>query len=93
MADALRLRPARLPTDSLEYCARGPSIATLPPSAPRAAVLRSVAAQVQRHYQLVWSCYCGYQGNRVVLVEQVAQEILHDRRVPRKVFVTSSYLH
>lgn len=46
-------------------------------------MLRSVAAQVQRHYQLVWSCYCGYQGNRVVLVEQVAQEILHDRRVPR----------
>lgn len=67
----------------LEYCARGPSIATLPPSAPTAAVLRSVAAQVQRHYQLVWSCYRGYQGNRVVLVEQVAQEILHDRRVPR----------
>uniref|UniRef100_A0A671DJP1 Bcl-2 Bcl-2 homology region 1-3 domain-containing protein n=1 Tax=Rhinolophus ferrumequinum TaxID=59479 RepID=A0A671DJP1_RHIFE len=82
-ADGLRSRPARLLTDSLAYCARGPSTATLPPSAPKAAVLRSVAAQVQRRYQLVWSCYRGYQGNRVVLVEQVAQEILHDGRVPR----------
>lgn len=45
-------------------------------------MLRSVAAQVQRHYQLVWSYYRGYHGNRIELMEQVAQETLHDPRVP-----------
>ncbi|XP_019519622.1 PREDICTED: LOW QUALITY PROTEIN: bcl-2-like protein 10 [Hipposideros armiger] len=83
MGDALRLPTVRLLTDSLESCSRAAGTATLPPSMPGASVLHSVAAQVQRHYQLVWSCYRGYQGNRIELMEHVAQETLHDRRVPR----------
>lgn len=82
MADALRLPTVRLLTHYLEYCSRAAGTAALPPSMPEASVLRSVAAQVQRRYQLVWSCYCGYHGNRIELMEQEAQETLHDRRVP-----------
>lgn len=81
MADALTMRTARLLTDYLEYCARGPGAAARPPSTREAAVLRYLAAQAREHYRHAWSRYRGYQGNRVELVAQVAQELFHDRRV------------
>ncbi|XP_023383467.1 LOW QUALITY PROTEIN: bcl-2-like protein 10 [Pteropus vampyrus] len=82
MADALRLRTACVLTDYLEYCARETGSAPRPPSTPEAAVLRSVATHIQQRYQHVWSNYCGYRGNRIELVTQVAHEISHGIRGP-----------
>ncbi|XP_045668094.1 bcl-2-like protein 10 [Ursus americanus] len=76
MADALRERTARLLTDYLEYCAREPGTPARAPSTPEAAVLRSVAAQVQQRHEHFLSDYRGYGGNRVELVAQVEREIL-----------------
>ncbi|XP_011228882.3 bcl-2-like protein 10 [Ailuropoda melanoleuca] len=76
MADALRERTARLLTDYLEYCAREPGTPARAPSTPEAAVLRSVAAQVQQRHERFLSDYRGYGGNRVELVAQVEREIL-----------------
>lgn len=81
MADALTVRTARLLTDYLQYCARGPGRAARPPPTREAAVLRYLAAQAREHYRHVWSCYRGYQGSRVELVAWVARELFHDCRV------------
>ncbi|XP_015419710.1 PREDICTED: LOW QUALITY PROTEIN: complex III assembly factor LYRM7 [Myotis davidii] len=57
MEDQLRLCTLQLLTDYLEYCTQRPSSTPNPTSSLEATVMCSIASQVQKCYQLSWTCY------------------------------------
>ncbi|XP_069315844.1 bcl-2-like protein 10 [Eulemur rufifrons] len=76
MGDPLRERTERLLADYLEYCAREPGAPGLPPSSLEAAMLRSAATKIRRKHASFFSAYVGYPGNRVYLMERMAEAVL-----------------
>ncbi|CAH6875820.1 bcl-2-like protein 10 [Phodopus roborovskii] len=76
--DRLLERTRCLLTDYLMFCRREPGDPEPPPTSVEAALLRSVAEQVQQRYHFFFSSFLGYQGNRVELMTQMADTILSD---------------
>nr|KAF6391353.1 hypothetical protein mPipKuh1_001396 [Pipistrellus kuhlii] len=74
--DPLELRTLRLLTDYLEHCARRPGRAPRPPTSLEAAVVRSLAPQIQEQYQLSWTRYHRLgSGDRVELVASAIEKV------------------
>ncbi|XP_028723295.1 bcl-2-like protein 10 [Peromyscus leucopus] len=78
MGDPLLERTRRLLTDYLTFCAREPGTPEPPPGSTEAALLRSVAGEIQEHYQEFFSSFLGYQGNRLELVTRMVNVVLSD---------------
>lgn len=78
MGDPLLERTRRLLTDYLTFCAREPGTPEPPPGSTEAALLRSVAGEVQENYQEFFSSFLGYQGNRLELVTRMVDVVLSD---------------
>nr|XP_012618913.1 bcl-2-like protein 10 [Microcebus murinus] len=78
MGDLFRERTERLLADYLEYCAREPGTPGLPPSSLEAAALRLAATKIRQKHASFFSAYVGYPGNRVSLMERMAEAVLSD---------------
>ncbi|XP_059122992.1 bcl-2-like protein 10 [Peromyscus eremicus] len=78
MGDPLLERTRRLLTDYLTFCAREPGTPEPPPGSTEAALLRTVAAEVQENYQEFFSSFLGYQGNRLEVVTRMVDVVLSD---------------
>ncbi|XP_012513507.1 PREDICTED: bcl-2-like protein 10 [Propithecus coquereli] len=78
MGDRFRERTERLLADYLEYCTREPGAPGLPPSSLEAAAMRFAATKIRRKHASFFSAYVGYPGNRVYLLERMAEAVLCD---------------
>ncbi|XP_036048626.1 bcl-2-like protein 10 [Onychomys torridus] len=78
--DPLLERTRRLLTDYLTFCAREPGTPEPPPRSTEAALLRTVAAHVQRQHQEFFSSFLGYRGNRLELITRMADGVLSDAK-------------
>lgn len=76
MGDPLQDRTRRLLTDYILFCARAPNTPEPVPTSVEAALLRSVTSQIQQEHQDLFNSFRDYQGNRLELVTQMADELL-----------------
>ncbi|EDL77801.1 Bcl2-like 10 [Rattus norvegicus] len=76
MGDPLQDRTRRLLTDYILFCARAPNTPEPLPTSVEAALLRSVTSQIQQEHQDLFNSFRDYQGNRLELVTQMADELL-----------------
>lgn len=76
MDDQLQERTRRLLTDYILFCARAPDSPEPLPTSVEAALLRSLTRQIQQENQALFDSFRNYQGNRLELVRQMADELL-----------------
>ena len=76
LQDPLQARTKRLLIDYLSFCSREPGTRPSRPTSVEAALLRSVTRQIQQEHQALFSSFRNWQGNRLELVKQMADNLL-----------------